>query len=278
MIVASAQSYVPILTFASAAAYLAAAGVCHGRAKLSRTGAVLLGVAALLHAVVIGLGLTSPPRFGFGPALSMTAWLALLAYAVESINYPLMQLRWRLAVTGAVTVLLAWLFPGSPLKSATSELLPLHLVLGLASYGLFAVAVWHAWLMTRAEARMREGPALLRDESADEGPKMLPLLTLERLTFRFVTLGFVLLTITILQGWFYSEHLYGAVTSSHWRWSHKTIFSLLSWVVFAALLWGRHSLGWRGQRAVRMVYAGAGLLLLSYVGYHFVLEVVLHRG
>ncbi|MEZ7829476.1 MAG: cytochrome c biogenesis protein CcsA [Brachymonas denitrificans] len=278
MIVASAQSYVPILTFASAAAYLAAAGVCHGRAKLSRTGAVLLGVAALLHAVVIGLGLTSPPRFGFGPALSMTAWLALLAYAVESINYPLMQLRWRLAVTGAVTVLLAWLFPGSPLKSATSELLPLHLALGLASYGLFAVAVWHAWLMTRAEARMREGPALLRDESADEGPKMLPLLTLERLTFRFVTLGFVLLTITILQGWFYSEHLYGAVTSSHWRWSHKTIFSLLSWVVFAALLWGRHSLGWRGQRAVRMVYAGAGLLLLSYVGYHFMLEVVLHRG
>ena len=278
MIVASAQSYVPILTFASALAYLAAAGVCHGRAKLSRTGAVLLGVAALLHAVVIGLGLTSPPRFGFGPALSMTAWLALLAYAVESINYPLMQLRWRLAVTGAVTVLLAWLFPGSPLKSATSELLPLHLALGLASYGLFAVAVWHAWLMTRAEARMREGPALLRDESADEGPKMLPLLTLERLTFRFVTLGFVLLTITILQGWFYSEHLYGAVTSSHWRWSHKTIFSLLSWVVFAALLWGRHSLGWRGQRAVRMVYAGAGLLLLSYVGYHFMLEVVLHRG
>ena len=124
---------------------------------------------------------------------------------------------------------------------------------------------------------MREGPALLR-EGADEGPRMLPLLTLERLTFRFVTLGFVLLTITILQGWFFSEQLYGAITSSQWRWSHKTIFSLLSWVVFAALLWGRHSLGWRGQRAVRMVYAGAGLLLLSYVGYHFVLEVILRRG
>ncbi len=277
MIVASAQSYVPILTFASALAYLAAAGVCHGRTQLSRGGAVLLGVAALLHAVVIGLGLTNPPRFGFGPALSMTAWLALLAYAIESINYPLLQLRWLLAVTGAVTVLLAWLFPGAPFKTPSSDLLPLHLALGLASYGLFAVAVWHAWLMTRAEARMREGPALLR-EGADEGPRMLPLLTLERLTFHFVTLGFVLLTITILQGWFFSEQLYGAITSSQWRWSHKTIFSLLSWVVFAALLWGRHSLGWRGQRAVRMVYAGAGLLLLSYVGYHFVLEVILRRG
>ena len=274
MIVASAQSYVPILTFASALAYLAAAGVCHGRTQLSRGGAVLLGVAALLHAVVIGLGLTNPPRFGFGPALSMTAWLALLAYAIESINYPLLQLRWRLAVTGAVTVLLAWLFPGAPFKTPSSDLLPLHLALGLASYGLFAVAVWHAWLMTRAEARMREGPALLR-EGADEGPRMLPLLTLERLTFHFVTLGFVLLTITILQGWLFGEQLYGL--TGGWRWSHKTIFSLLSWLVFAALLWGRWRLGWRGSRAVRMVYAGAGLLLLSYVGYHFVLEVLLRR-
>lgn len=277
MIVASAQSYVPILTFASAAAYLAAAAVCHGRTQLSRRGALLLAVAALLHAVVIGLGLTSPPRFGFGPALSMTAWLALLAYAIESINYPLLQLRWRLALTGAATVLLAWLFPGSPLKAQSSDLLPLHLALGLASYGLFAVAVWHAWLMTRAEARMREGPKLL-PENTEEGSRMLPLLTLERLTFRFVTLGFVVLTITILQGWFFSEQLFGTLSGRASAWSHKTIFSLLSWAVFAALLWARHSLGWRGQRAVRMVYAGAALLLLSYVGYHFVLEVVLRRA
>ena len=274
MIVASAQSAVPLLSLASVLAYVAAAGVSHARQRLGRGGSVLLAVAALLHMLVIALGLTHPLRFGFGPALSMTALLALLAYAIESRNYALQQLRWRLALIGAVTVLLAWLFPGPLLQSPASEWLPLHLALGVASYGLFAVAVLHAWLMSRAELRMRDGPALLQEDAATSTP-MLPLLTLERLTFRFVTLGFILLTITILQGWLFGEQLYGL--TGGWRWSHKTIFSLLSWLVFAALLWGRWRLGWRGSRAVRMVYAGAGLLLLSYVGYHFVLEVLLRR-
>ena len=274
MIVASAQSAVPLLSLASVLAYLAAAGVSHARQRLGHGGSVLLGTAAVLHALVIALGLTHPLRFGFGPALSMTALLALLAYAIESRNYALQQLRWRLALIGAVTVLLAWLFPGPLLQSPASEWLPLHLALGVASYGLFAVAVLHAWLMSRAELRMRVGPALLQEDAATSTP-MLPLLTLERLTFRFVTLGFILLTITILQGWLFGEQLYGL--TGGWRWSHKTIFSLLSWLVFAALLWGRWRLGWRGSWAVRMVYAGAGLLLLSYVGYHFVLEVLLRR-
>jgi ABC-type uncharacterized transport system permease subunit len=35
--------------------------------------------------------------------------------------------------------------------------------------------------------------------------------------------------------------------------------------------------GWRGRRATRWLYVGAALLLLAYVGYHFVLEVVLMR-
>jgi ABC-type uncharacterized transport system permease subunit len=48
-------------------------------------------------------------------------------------------------------------------------------------------------------------------------------------------------------------------------------------VVFAGLLAGRHAFGWRGPRATRWLYAGAGLLLLAYVGSRFVLEVLLHR-
>lgn len=281
MIVASAQSYVPWLTFASAAAYLLAAGICHARARIGRSGAAVLVVAGVLHAVVLGLGLSSPPRFGFGPALSMTAWCALLVYALESRLYPLLQLRWRLALIGAGTVLLAWLFPGTALRADSSEWLPLHLALGMASYGLFAVAVMHAWLMARAEQRMRNGPGVLAQPQLAEGGQMrteLPLLTLERLTFRLVMLGFALLTVTIVQGLFFGEHLYGAAATAGWRWSHKTVFSILAWLVFAALLWGRWRLGWRGQRAVRMVYVGAVLLLLGYAGYHFVLEVLLHRA
>jgi ABC-type uncharacterized transport system permease subunit len=70
----------------------------------------------------------------------------------------------------------------------------------------------------------------------------------------------------------------GAVTAGRWRWDHKSVFSLLGWAVFTALLLGRHLRGWRGRRATRWLYAGATLLLLAYVGSRFVFEVLLGRG
>lgn len=213
------------------------------------------------------LGSFMPPvRFGFAPALSATVWLVLLAYLVESQFYPQLRGRWALGGLGAFTVVLAWLLPGNPLDMQASAWLPLHWALGLSAYGMFAVAVVHAWLMTRAERDIRMAHATAG----------LPLLTLERLTFRFVTAGFLLLSATLLAGLLFGEHLYG--DNSAWRWDHKRVFALLSWLTFALLLWGRQRWGWRGKRAVRVLYTGAALLLLSYVGSRFVLELLLGRS
>jgi ABC-type uncharacterized transport system permease subunit len=55
------------------------------------------------------------------------------------------------------------------------------------------------------------------------------------------------------------------------------VFTVLSWIVFAALLVGHWRFGWRGRRAVRMLNTGAVLLLLGYVGSRFVMEVLLGR-
>ncbi|HPV07719.1 MAG TPA: cytochrome c biogenesis protein CcsA, partial [Aggregatilineales bacterium] len=114
--------------------------------------------------------------------------------------------------------------------------------------------------MSRAEARMRHA-----DGVADAG---VPLLTLERLMFRFVGAGFVLLTLTMLAGAFFGEQLYGQ-SYAGWRWDHKRVFTLLSWLAFATLLVGRSQFGWRGRRAVRVLYIGAALLLLGYAGSRF---------
>jgi ABC-type uncharacterized transport system permease subunit len=101
----------------------------------------------------------------------------------------------------------------------------------------------------------------------------MPLMMLERLTFRFVTAGFMVLTLAIALGaWFALQ------TAAGWRWDHKTVFSLLGWVTFALVVSGRHWRGWRGHRATRWVYLGAALLLLGYVGSRFVFEVVLGRA
>ncbi len=73
----------------------------------------------------------------------------------------------------------------------------------------------------------------------------------------------------------FSSQLYGSATPL--KWDHKAAFSVLSWLTFAILLVGRARFGWRGKRAVRVLYIGSGLLLLAYVGSRFVLEIILGR-
>ena len=79
---------------------------------------------------------------------------------------------------------------------------------------------------------------------------------------------------TLVTGVIYSEELFGRAA----RFNHKTVFGVLSWIIFAALLGGRHVYGWRGRVAVRWTLAGFLMLVLAYVGSKFVLEVILGRG
>ena len=235
--------------------------------RLAAGGArVGLLIAWLLHGGAIGQDLfQAPPHFGFVQACSVTVWLMMTVYLVESQVMPQLRARLALAGFGTAALVLTLAFPGNALPATHSVLLPLHWALGIAAYGLFAVAVVHGWVMARAESRIRLG------QEPDAG---VPLLKLERLTFRFVAAGFVLLTATMLAGTLFGEALYGQAHLG-WRWDHKRVFALLSWLVFAVLLFGRWRFGWRGKRALRMLYAGSALLLLAYVGSRFVLEVIL---
>jgi hypothetical protein len=255
------------LGIATAVAYgfAAAAG-----ARLSRQSTQwALGIAWLLHAAVLAHGLIgSEPRFGFRPRPvgHRVAGAHCLRGRKPHVSAAEGAPRARLAGRGGGAA--GHFFPGTPLHVAASPWLPLHLALGIASYGLFGAAVVHAWLITRAEKQIRLATA--------EPQGGVPLLTLERLTFRFVTAGFVLLSATLLAGLLFSEQLYGAAGRA-WKWDHKTIFSVLAWLTFAVLLIGRARFGWRGRTARRVLYAGSALLLLAYVGSRFVLEVVLAR-
>jgi ABC-type uncharacterized transport system permease subunit len=238
--------------------------------RLRLSAAALVG-GWVLHFVLLvidigGLGQTVPgARLGFGPVLSMTVWLVIAVHTVESRLVPLPAVRQLLAVAGGLAVLLAAAFPGEA-RPHTSALAPLHFALGVGCYGLFGAAVLHATMLDAADRRMRAG-ALGATRAQAVG---MPLLQLERLTFRFVEAGFVALTATLVLG---------MATLEQWRWGdHKAVFSLLAWGVIAGLLAGRYRRGWRGRRATRWLYVGTGLLLLAYVGSRFVFEVLLGRA
>ena len=249
-------------------AYVVAA-VLPQRAAGAVRGALILAWLAHAAAIAIdtsGVGTAETgARFGFAPALSVTLWLVIAVYLVESRSLPLTGVRRSLALLGVIAVALALLFPGELRPQMVSRWEPLHIVTAIAAYGLFGAAVLHAAMLNRADRQMRASP---QQRAGNPGAGVgVPLLRLERLTFRFVVAGFALLTATLLVGWWFAP----------WQWTHKTVFSLLAWVVFAALLAGRRAFGWRGPLATRWLYAGAGLLLLAYVGSRFVFEVVLHR-
>jgi len=257
----------------AALAYLAVAAMAQKASTLrpKLQGLLLLAWGLHLVALVIdiaGIGLARPgARFGFAPALSMTVWLVLAVYMVESRFVPLQSSRRVLAGLAAAAVLLALLFQGESRPLAASPWAPLHWVLGLASYGLFGAAVLHAVLLNRAERQMRMKPKAGSRPVEHALPGM-PLLRLERLTFQFVAAGVTVLSLAILLGWWFTPQ---------WKWDHKNLLAVLGWTVLTGLLTGRRVFGWRGRRATRWLYFGAALLLLSYAGSRFVLEVLLQR-
>jgi ABC-type uncharacterized transport system permease subunit len=216
-------------------------------------------------------------RFGFGQSLSATLWIAVTIYWVESLFVRVEGMQPLVLGLAALCVPLPALFPGfvMPVYTQSTEF-RLHLTVAMLAYGLFMIAALHALLMTLVERRLHGGAAGARAETGflrGSLANLPPLLTLESLLFRIIGLGFALLTLTLATGVVFSETLFGRAM----RFDHKTVFAVISWLIFAGLLAGRHLYGWRGRVALRWTLAGFISLLLAYVGSRFVLEVVLHR-
>lgn len=230
--------------------------------------------------------------FGFAFALSAMLWLGVGIYWIESFFFSLAGLGLIVMPVALVASLLPVAFPGAQILGyAARPLFKLHFIIANVAYGLFTLAAFHAFLMLMAERRLhgfnrtprapgKPGNAgAVAPESAVEQwigrwlDLLPPLLTLEKLLFRLIGAGFVLLTLTIGSGFLFSEELFGRA----FRLDHKTVFALVSWAMFGGILIGRRFYGWRGRTALRWVIASFGILLLAYVGSRFVIEVVLHR-
>ena len=232
----------------------------------------------MLHSYLLYASLfaTTELRFGFSQALSVTLWLTVLIYWVESMIYDVKGMQALVLPLAAVCALLPAFFPGPGTPAYTQTFVfRIHLLVAMLAYSLFTIAALHATLMTLLERRLHGGKLAGDSGESLAGPwaSLPPLMTLEALLFRILTLGFVLLSLTLGSGFVFSEELFGQAA----RFNHKTVFGIASWIIFAALLVGRYGWGWRGRTALRWTLAGFAALLLAYVGSMFVIEVVLGR-
>lgn len=238
-----------------------------GGLKLGERGLLLIALAAQAVSLRMAIFDGESMRFGFAIALSVMLWLAIALYWIESF-YARMEGLQVLGLPAAAAALLPAIFPEAHvLTNASSAAFRLHFLMAMLAYSLFTLAALHALLMAAAEKGLHRG----RISPLLAG--LPPLLTMEALLFRLIHVAFVLLTFTLVSGVFFSETLFGKALT----FNHKTIFAILSWMIFAALLTGRHLRGWRGRVALRWTLAGFAALLLAYVGSRFVLEVILGR-
>jgi ABC-type uncharacterized transport system permease subunit len=135
----------------------------------------------------------------------------------------------------------------------------------ILAYSLLSIAAVHAVLLAIQDKHLRNKRpgGFIR--------ALPPLQTMESLLFQMIALGLFLLSLSLISGAIYIDDMF----SQHIV--HKTILSIIAWVVFATLLWGRWRFGWRGAVAIRWTLSGFFVLLLAYIGTKGVLEFVFHR-
>jgi ABC-type uncharacterized transport system permease subunit len=196
-----------------------------------------LSLVALVMAVLITLVGARRSMAALGVVVFPLTALFLLAYGLHN-HQPTPGLDWRLQLH-------AWLA-----------------LLAFATLGIAALLALMLWAQERA-LRRRDFHTWLA--------ALPPLTELEMLLFRTITVGFALLTATLLTGVLFVENL----LAQHL--AHKTVFSVLSWLVFGGLLLGRWRYGWRGRKAVYWTLFAMFFLMLAFFGSKFVLELVLHR-
>lgn len=205
---------------------------------------------------------------GLTNAISAIFWLTVLIYWLTDIQHNLQSLQAFVLPPAALAVLLQKCLPATHvLPYADQPLFLVHLIMALLAYSLFTFAALHALLMAAAERSLHNKPTLIKL------PEFPPLLSMENLLFRVITIGFILLTLTLVSGVLFSEELF----HQPMRFTHKNVFTVLSWLIFGGLLVGRYKYGWRGRTAIRWTLGGFVVLVLAYLGSKFVLEILLHR-
>ncbi len=231
--------------------------------------AIALGLGAIaLHGWVLSSNVLVPEglNLGFFNALSLVAGLMALLLLAASILKPLESLGIGLLPLAALTLLLENVFPSHHIILQEGVRgMDLHILISILAASVLSVAAVQAALFAIQDTH-------LRDKHPGGFIRALPPLQhMEALLFQMITLGFVLLSLALLTGALYIEDFF----SQHL--AHKTLLSILAWVVFGVLLWGRRRYGWRGRTAIRWTLTGFFVLMLAYFGSKLVLELVLQR-
>jgi cytochrome c-type biogenesis protein CcsB len=236
--------------------------ICH------RVAFGLMTAGFTLHTGLIGFEFY---RLGYFPAQNLHQTLVVAGWSLTGV-FLAIKYRYRLNILGAyaaplaaIVMIAAFCFPSvavTPTPLFKSLWLVLHIVIIFIAEAALALACG-AGLIYLVQERA------IKTKSSRFFLKRLPSLEfLDRTGYLFIVTGFTFLTIGLITGFIYAHLVWG----KFWSWDNKEIWSMITWLIYAALLHGRLVSGWRGRRAAVMAVVGFAALLFTFFGVNFLLE------
>ena len=131
-----------------------------------------------------------------------------------------------------------------------------HTILAFGAYACFTIAGTVAALFLLQSHFLKKkqlGSLFLKLPSLD---------SLDEIGYRCLAFGFPMLTVAIITGAIWASRAWG----SYWSWDPKESWSLITWLIYAALLHGRLTTGWRGKRAAILTIIGFLMMLFTFIG------------
>jgi ABC-type uncharacterized transport system permease subunit len=225
-------------------------------------------VALLIHGYLLHVRLFVPASMDLSilTVFSVITWVITAMLVVFSWREPVENLLIGVLPFAIVAVFLRlisqqhYVLPMHP-----SSGLELHILVSIIAYSLLSIAALQAILLYIQDTYLHN------KHPAGFIRALPPLETMERLLFRMIATGFIVLSFSVVSGFIYLEDVFAQ------HLAHKVVLSVGAWILYAILLWGRWRFGWRGRIAIRWTLTGFVLLLLAYFGSKFVIEVILHR-
>lgn len=229
----------------------------------------LIGVALAGPLVRVLVEIAPAWRTGFSGAL----WVTLVAsIAIFIVLAATAREMWRLTPILLPYLLLLGVIamvwdqaPGRPLTPAPAVWLDIHIIVSVATYGLLTIAAVAGFAVLVQERA-------LKTKRRTTLSQILPAVaTCEQLQGQLLAASEVVLGLGLLTGMATEYFVAGRLLS----FDHKTLFSVLAFVVIGILLIVQARSGVGGRRAARFVLLAYLLLTLAYPGVKFVTDVLL---
>lgn len=230
--------------------------------------AVLTGGLLLRWVESYQLGYGHAPLSNLYESLVFAAWSIMLIYLV-------LEWRQKNRSLGAFPALFSFLAMAyaSFSTSVDSKIQPLlpalksnwliaHVVTCFLGYAAFAVScgISIVYLLARNRSNPTDGKSVFN---------LVPSVKqLDEFNYQMIFFGFMWLSLGIITGSVWANSAWG----TYWSWDPKETWSLITWLIYAALLHARSLQGWRGSRVAWLSILGFACVLFTYFGVNFLLS------